>query len=306
MRVLIAGASGLFGVALTKHLLARGDDVVHLVRRSANPRAAVVEVEWDAKTASAIDVDAIGSVDAVFNFAGVSVVARWTRERKRQIVDSRIDATRCIVDLFGRLPSPPSFSFTASGAGFYGDRGDEVLTEESKPGNGFLTNAALEWESVASEAEAAGVRCATGRFGIALSHEGGPLEMLSMPFRRFGVGGKLGSGRQWNPWIHIDDVVGGLVFCAENDSMSGPVNFVSPGIVRNAELMAGIGAALGRPSFGWLPALAAKAAYGEMIKELGLNSVLAVPKKLQDAGYEFRYPKLGAALQDSLVRSDQS
>ena len=304
MRAMIAGASGLFGTALTERLLARGDDVVHLVRRPIGGRGDVTEVQWDARDAATIDVDAIGSVDAVFNFAGVTVVHRWTAAYKNEIRRSRIDSTATLVELFRRMPSFPSVFLTASGAGFYGDRGDEVLTEESPRGRGFLVEASVEWEAIATKAAEDGVRCATARFGIALSKHGGPLSLLTMPFRRFGVGGHLGNGRQWNPWMHIDDIVEALLFVAGHDSLHGPVNFVSPGVVRNKEFMSTIGEILGRPSFGWMPAIVAQAAFGQMIKELGLNSVLAVPKKLQDAGFQFQYPDLRSALSDALSTPD--
>ena len=304
MRAMIAGASGLFGTALTQGLLARGDEVIHLVRRPPRDGGAVTEVEWDARDASAIDSDAIGAVDAVFNFAGATVVRRWSTQYKQEILRTRIGATTALVELFRRLPSFPSVSSTASGAGFYGDRGDEVLTEDSPRGRGFLVEASVQWEAVARQAEDDGVRCATTRFGIALARHGGPLQLLTLPYRRFGVGGCLGNGQQWNPWIHVDDVVAALLFVADHASISGPVNFVSPGVVCNKELMAAIGAAMVRPSFGRMPAFVAKAVFGQMIKELGLNSVLAVPKKLQDAGFEFKYPDLRDALADALPRSD--
>ena len=300
MRVLIAGASGLFGLALTERLLARGDEVAHLVRRTPDEASAATEVQWDARDATGIDLEAIGSVDAIYNFAGATVVRRWTNSYKQEILRSRIDATTALVGLIRKLPTPPGLFLTASGAGFYGSRGDEVLTEDSPHGRGFLVEASLEWEAVATQAESDDVRCATARFGIALSKHGGPVHFLSMPFRRLGIGGRLGSGRQWNPWIHVDDVVNALIFIAENESISGPVNFVSPGVVRNKEMMAAIGETLGRPSFGWMPAIIARLAFGQMIQELGLNSVLAVPKKLQDAGFEFQYPDLRDALADVL------
>ena len=303
MRALIAGASGLFGAALTERLLERGDEVIHLVRRApaANENGAS-EVEWDAKNISSIDIAAVGEVDAIFNFAGATVVRRWTSAYKELIRSSRIDATTALVDLIRELPSPPALFLTASGAGFYGNRGDEVLTEESPRGSGFLVDASIDWEAVANLPEEDGVRCATARFGIALSKHGGPLEFLSMPFRRFGVGGRLGNGRQWNPWIHVEDVVNALIFVAENESIRGPINFVSPGAVRNSEMMAAIGNAIGRPSFGWMPAVAARMMYGQMINELGLNSVLAVPKKLQDAGFNFKYADIEDALADALEK----
>lgn len=304
MRAMIAGASGLFGTALTQGLLSRGDAVVHLVRRPVNNDGAVTEVEWDARNADRIDIDAVGHVDAVYNFAGATVVRRWSAQYKEEIRRSRIDATTALVELFRRMPSFPSVFITASGAGFYGDRGDEVLTEYSPRGRGFLVDASVDWEAVANQAEEDGVRCVTTRFGIALARNGGPLQLLTLPFRRFGVGGCLGNGRQWNPWIHVDDVVEALLFVAARDSIRGPVNFVSPGVVRNKELMAAIGDAMGRPSFGRMPAFVAKAVFGQMIKELGLNSVLAVPKKLQDAGFQFQYPDIRAALADTLAKSD--
>lgn len=300
MNVLIAGASGLIGVTLTEHLRERGDRIVQLVRRPPRPREGVAEVHWDAVHASSVDLDAVGQIDAVFNFAGASVVHRWSSAYKREIASTRINATIGLVDLMSSMAVRPKVSVTASGINYYGHRGDEVLTEDSPPGRGFLAATAIAWQQAGERANDLGVRTVFPRFGTLLGRGRGPLEFLTLPYRRYGIGGQLGNGRQWAPWMHIQDTVRALALMADDDQFRGGVNFVSPGVVRNREMMTAIGVALGRPSFGWMPAVVARLIYGEMIQEIAVESILAVPKKLQDAGFEFHFSDLTDALRDLL------
>ena len=295
MRVLISGASGFIGKSLTARLLERGDDVVHLVRREPDPDAAVAEIRWDPNDADSVDPDNVGVVDAVFNFSGATVAQRWNRDYIDVIAKSRIETTKTLVEICGRLDSPPKVLITASGVAIYGDRGDVQLTERSERGRGILANIAVPWEATTASASEFGVRTATARFGMVLAAEGGPLPTLVRPFK-VGVGGRLGNGRQWTPWIHIDDAVSALIFIAETERLEGPVNVVSPGVVRNSELSRAIGGALNRPSFGWMPAVVARVVIGNYVQELAINSALVIPEKLLQAGFEFEHRDLRECL----------
>ena len=299
MRVLISGASGYIGQALTKRLLERGDDVVHLVRREAAPDADVTEVRWDASDPDSVDVEDIGVVDAVFNFSGATVAKRWNGDYLKVIADSRIVTTETLVEICRRLESPPSVLVTASGVAVYGDRGDEQLTETSKRGEGVLAEIAVPWEAATAKASEFGVRTATARFGIVMSADDGALPVLIRPFR-LGLGGRLGDGRQWTPWIHLDDAVSALLFIAEDERLDGPVNVVSPGVVRNRDLTRAIGEVLGKASFGWMPAAVARLAIGNYIQELAIDSKLVIPEKLMDTGFEFKYRDLRECLRYEL------
>ncbi len=299
MRTLISGASGYVGQALTRRLRERSDDVVHLVRRDPNPDADVSEVRWDPTNPDSVDINSLGEIDAVFNLSGASVAKRWNADYLKVITSSRIDSTNTLVEICGRLPNPPKVLITASGVAVYGDRGDEQLTESSLPGNGILADIAIPWEAATASAAHYGVRTATARFGMVLGAEGGPLDVLVKPFA-MGLGGRLGNGRQWTPWIHIDDAVNALIFIADNDSLHGPVNVVSPGVVRNRELTRAIGTALRKPSFGWMPAVIARLVIGNYIQELALNSALVIPEKLMDANFTFSHPDLSECLETEL------
>lgn len=296
MRSLISGASGYIGQALTKRLLERGDEVVHLVRREPNPDAEVEEIRWDPTDPDSVDADAVGDIDAVFNFSGATVAKRWTKQYIDIIAASRIVSTKTLVEICRRLGSPPQTLITASGVGVYGNRGDEQLTEASEPGDGVLAEIATPWEAATAAASEFGVRTATARFGIVMSADDGPLPTLAKPFRS-GFGGRLGNGRQWTPWIHIDDAVSALLFIAETDSLDGPINVVSPGVARNSDLSQAIADALDKPNFGWMPAMVAKIVIGNYVEELALNSALVVPEKLLDAGFKFKHPDLRTCLQ---------
>ncbi len=303
MRVLITGASGFIGQALTARLIERGHKVVHLVRREPDPEAEVTEFQWETDDPDSVDVDEVGSVDAVFNFSGATVTKRWNRDYLKVIADSRIVTTETLVEICRRLESPPSVLVTASGVAVYGDRGDEQLTEQSEPGQGILADIAVPWEAVTASASEFGVRTATARFGMVFDAEDGPLPVLMRSFRA-GVGGRLGSGRQWTPWVHIDDAVSALLFIAENDELDGAVNVVSPGVVRNLELTHAIGDALGKPSFGWMPAVIARFAIGNYIQELAINSALVIPEKLLQAGFEFEHRDLRECLRREIGARD--
>ncbi len=299
MRALISGASGYIGQALTKSLLERGDEVVHLVRREADSDVDVTEVRWDASDPDSVDVEDIGVVDAVFNFSGATVAKRWNSDYLKVIADSRIVTTETLVEICRRLESPPSVLVTASGVAVYGDRGDEQLTEASKRGEGILAEIAVPWEAATAKALEFGVRTATARFGIVMSADDGALPVLVRPFK-WGLGGRLGDGRQWTPWIHLDDAVSALLFITEDERLDGPVNVVSPGLVRNRDLTQAIGEVLGKPSFGWMPATVARIVIGNYIQELAIDSKLVIPEKLMDAGFEFRYRDLRECLRNEL------
>ncbi len=301
MRTLISGASGYIGQALTKRLLERGDEVVHLVRREPKSDTEVEEVRWDPTDAESVDAEILGDIDAAFNFSGATVAKRWTKQYIDIIAASRIVSTKTLVEICRRLDSPPQVLITASGVGVYGDRGDEQLTEASDPGEGVLAEIAIPWEATTASASEFGVRTATARFGMVLSADGGALPTLARPFKS-GLGGRLGNGRQWTPWIHLDDAVSALLFIADNESLEGPINVVSPDVVRNKDFSQAIADALDKPNFGWMPAIVAKIVIGNYIDELAIKSAFVIPEKLLDAGFKFEHRNLRECLQEELVR----
>ena len=299
MRVLISGASGYIGQALTDRLRNRGDEIVHLVRREPKPDVDVVEMRWDPTNPDSVDVEVLGHIDAVINLSGASVAKRWTKSYLELISSSRIVTTKTLVEICRRMEVPPNVLITTSGVAIYGDRGDEQLTESSARGEGILADIAVPWEAATESASEFGVRTSTVRFGIVMSGDGGPLPVLAKPFRG-GFGGRLGNGRQWTPWIHLDDAVSALLFIAGVESLEGAINVVSPGVVRNIELTRAIGDALGKPSFGWLPAVVARIVIGNYVQELAINSALVIPEKLINAGFEFKHRDLTACLEYEL------
>ena len=302
MRVLISGASGFIGKSLTARLLERGDEAVHLVRREPETHSEVTQIRWDTTDPDSVNVDGLGTIDAVFNFSGATVAKRWTRDYLNLISSSRIVTTNTLVEILRRLDSPPNVLITASGVAFYGDRGDEQLTEQSKRGEGILADIAVPWEAATTSAEEFGVRTATARFGMVFKANDGPLPVLARPFKA-GVGGRLGNGRQWTPWIHIDDAISALIFTAENESLNGPINVVSPGVVRNSELSHAIADALNKPCFGWMPAIIAKFVIGNYIQELAIDSKFVIPEKLLQANFQFKHRDLQSCLEHELSTS---
>lgn len=298
MKILVTGSSGLVGSATRAALEAAGHTVLPLVRP---PRvAAPGEAAWDRQTAT-IKLGAASEAAAVVNLAGASIAdGRWSDERKRLLRASRIDLTRALVDAFAKLDRRPRVLVSASAVGYYGDRGDEQLDEDSTSGKGFLAQLAIDWEAEAMRAETLGVRTVLLRFGMILSRRGGALAQLVGPFR-LGAGGRLGSGRQWMAWVAISDVVGMIETAIANDSWRGAYNCVAPEPVTNAAFTKALGRVLHRPTLFPVPRLALRTLFGEMADEMLLASQRAVPKRALQAGYAYSHPGLEPALQTILT-----
>jgi uncharacterized protein (TIGR01777 family) len=298
MKILIGGSSGLVGTALIKSLEAEGHEIFRLVRHAPNSRT---EVEWSPDRYS-IALARIEGFDAVVNLAGESIAdGRWTDEKKRKIRESRVKGTKLLGDALANLTTPPKTFICASAIGYYGNRGDEILTEESAPGDDFLAEVCAEWEKATALATEKGIRVVNARFGIILDTAGGALKKMLPPFRA-GLGGRIGNGRQWMSWITLDDVIGGLNFALANNSVHGPVNFVAPSPVTNAEFTKTLGKVLSRPTFFPIPKFGVRLAFGEMGEALLLGSQRVAPKSLTRAGYEFQSLKLEPALQAVLQK----
>ncbi|HWQ34151.1 MAG TPA: TIGR01777 family oxidoreductase [Blastocatellia bacterium] len=304
MKLLITGATGLVGRTLCRWLKDDGHSIVALSRTPDPARVPQADAvfAWQPE-AGMPPAAAFEGVDGVIHLAGESVAAqRWTAEHKRRVRDSRVLGTRHLVEAMQALAAPPKVFISASAVGFYGDRGDEVLDENSPPGHGFLSEVCVEWEREAQRAAEFSVRVALLRIGVVLSPQGGALTQM-LPIFRLGLAGKLGSGRQWFPWIHLDDVVGIIRFTLEQP-VSGPVNVTAPGIVTNAEFTEALARVLHRPAFFAAPAFGLKLVMGEMAAVV-LASQRAVPQAVLEAGYKFRYPELRSALTDIFGSGNQ-
>jgi uncharacterized protein len=290
VRVLVSGATGMVGRALVPVLRERGHEVRRLLRGGASSP----DTGWD-PAAGRIDGDALEGCDAVVHLAGESIAeGRWTEAKKARIRDSRVGPTRLLAEKVARERRPPVL-VAASAIGFYGDRGEEVLTEDHAAGDGFLPDVCREWESATGPAREAGARVVRLRLGVVLAKEGGALPAMLTPFR-LGLGGRLGSGRQWFSWIALPDVVDVIVRAVEGVDLDGPVNVVATAPVRNAEFTRVMGKVLGRPAFAALPAFAARLALGEMADALLLASTRVVPMRLAGFGHRFRFPEIEGAL----------
>ena len=294
MRVAVSGSTGLVGSALVEKLVSDGYEVVRLVRpttRSANPG----DVRWDPKT-GAIDQAALEGVDAVVHLAGETISAlRWTRDKRRRIRESRVRGTDTLARAIAGLSRKPSVLVCAGATGYYGDRGDEVLDERSRAGQGFLATVSAEWEAAAQPAADAGVRVAIARLAPVIDSRSPVVARMRLPVI-LGLGGWFGSGRQYWPWIALDDVVGVFRLALERDSLSGPINVAAPETATNREFVKTMGRVLRRPVLFPVPSPILQAALGDFALEALLSSQRVVPRKLLDIGYEFRWPHLEPAL----------
>ena len=295
MRIAVTGSRGLVGSALVAFLTAGGHEAVRLVRASTGGG----DVQWD-PVEGIKDLSRLEGVDAVVHLAGENIAAgRWTQRRKDEIRRSRVEGTRRLCDSLARLSRRPKVLVSASAIGFYGDRGDEVLSEDSAPGKDFLAQVCQGWEAATESASRAGTRVVHLRFGMVLSSAGGALKKMLLPFR-LGAGGRMGGGSQYVSWIAIDDAIGAIQHAVCTDSLKGAVNGVAPTPVTNAEFTRVLARVLSRPAVFSLPAFAARLALGEMADALLLSSQRVTPVRLQASGYQFRYPGLESALRHLL------
>ena len=297
MRILICGASGLIGKALTKTLEAKGCELLLAGRKEPQDER---QTKWTIEDGFA-EPERLEGLDAVIHLAGESVSAlRWTDEKKASIRSSRVDGTRSVVDALAKLKSRPKVLISGSAVGFYGDRDDEILTESSTAGDNFLAQTCREWEAESRRAEDAGIRTVLLRTGIVLSKDGGALATMLLPFK-MGVGGVIGDGKQWMSWISLDDEIRAIEFVLEHEEVRGAVNLVSPNPVTNQEFTAALGEVLYRPTFIPLPEFAVSMLLGEMGDELLLSSTRVVPARLEQLGFEWQFPDLKPALEHVLA-----
>jgi uncharacterized protein (TIGR01777 family) len=303
LKVTVTGATGTLGRDVVRALVDRGDSVTVLSRDAGRARAALGDVralEWKEPKADHPPLEAIEGQDGVLHLLGEPVAQRWSDRAKREIRDSRVNSTRNLVSALGATEWRPGVLVSQSATGWYGARGDEAVDESAPAADDFLAGVVVQWEEEARKAEGLGLRVALTRTGVVLSESGGALEKMLPPFR-LGVGGPVAGGRQYVPWIHSEDVVGGLLFCLDTPAASGPVNLSAPEPVTNAELSKALGRVLGRPAFAPVPALAVKALYGEM-SSIVTTGARAVPRRLLELGYEFRQPELEPALRAATGR----
>jgi uncharacterized protein len=297
MDYLITGASGFIGRRLVQRLLALGNEVNYLGRK----RSSIIDSRaafhlWNPDETPPLN--SISRLDAIVHLAGEPVAQRWNDEVKQRIYTSRTEGTRKLVSAIGELKHKPSVLVSASAVGYYGDRGDEILTEESAPGHDFLAKVCIDWERQASRAREFGARVVIIRIAVVLGREGGALKRMLTPFR-LGIGGRFGSGRQWVPWIHLDDLVRLFVYAAENSNVSGPLNGSSPQPVRNADFVQALSRALHRPAIVPVPTFALKLGLGEIAGSV-VSSLRVVPEATERTGFQFEHPQLESALKSLL------
>lgn len=299
MKVLISGSSGLVGSALCQRLEAEPDcEIVRLVRKQS-PDTQQTSVVWNPAEGQ-LEPQAFDGVDVVVHLGGVNIAGkRWSPEVKQKIFNSRFQSTSLLASQLATLEQKPTVFLCASAVGFYGDRGEERLDESSPRGEGFLADVCQAWEQATLPAQDAGIRVVNMRFGMILDRKGGALGQMLTPFK-MGVGGRLGSGKQYWSWIALPDVINALQFCLNLSELAGPVNFVAPDEVTNLEFTKTLGKVLSRPTCLPVPAWGVKTAFGEMGQELMLTSARVVPKKLTEAGFQFQYPQLEDAFRSVL------
>lgn len=299
MKVLITGSTGLVGSSLVPFLSTGGHAITCLKRDKS--KIGDNDLYWDPEKGE-IDTSKLEGFDAVVHLSGENVAGRWTDKKKAQIENSRVHSTRFLCNtLSKKLKKKPGVLICASAVGFYGNRDEEILTEDSKAGKGFLADVAKKWEAATAVARKAGIRVVNLRLGVVLSPRGGALEKMLFPFR-IGIGGKIGSGRQWMSWISIHDVIGAIYHAMNDDSLDGPVNAVSPNPVTNFEFTATLGRVLNRPTFFAMPSFLLRTLFGEMADEMLLSSSRVKPSRLLSAGYQFQFDDLEASLRNLLGR----
>ncbi|HEX8354482.1 MAG TPA: TIGR01777 family oxidoreductase [Pyrinomonadaceae bacterium] len=303
MKVIVTGSTGLVGRALVRSLLADGHGVTRLVRGGSQGFRApgTAAVHWDPERGE-IDAKELEGHDAAVHLAGESIAeGRWDDEKKRRILESRVKGTRLFTEALAGLKERPRALVSASAVGFYGDRGDEVLSEESASGTDFLSEVCREWEKATLAASRAGMRVVHARIGVVLSAEGGALPKMLTPFK-LGLGGRVGSGRQYMSWITLEDLVGVIRRAIDDETLRGPVNAVAPRPVTNEQFTKALGRVLGRPTVFAVPAFAARLAFGEMADALLLSGSRVEPARLREAGHQFRHTEIEGALRSVLAK----
>ncbi len=295
MKLLVSGSTGLVGAALCDRLHQDGHDVQRLIRSDGEG------VKWDTETYTFEAPSHLEGFDAVIHLGGESIVGRWSDAKKQRIRDSRVKSTASLAKALADLTSKPKVLVVASAIGYYGDRGTEELTENSSAGEGFLTEVCEAWEAAAEPAREAGIRVVHPRFGMLLSPKGGALKAMLTPFK-LGLGGRVGSGRQYVSWASLDDAVGAILHAVHTESVSGPVNVVAPAPCTNLELTKALGAALKRPTIFPVPAFGARLIFGEMADALLLASQRVLPERLKATGYSFRHTDLQETLRELLQK----
>ena len=299
MKILVTGSTGLVGSALLPFLRSKGHEVFRLVRSQA--KTGPTEIYWNPEQ-GIDDTTRLEGMDAVIHLAGENIAeGRWTQEKKARIRESRVTGTRVLSEALARLAAPPRALLSASATGYYGDRGDEILREESAPGSDFLAEVCRDWEAAAEPAARRGIRVVYLRFGVIFTPKGGALSKILAPFQ-FGVGGRLGSGQQYMSWVTLDDVVGVIDHALNVETLSGPVNVVAPNPVTNYEFTKTLGRVLSRPTIFPVPSFAVRLAFGEMGDAALLSSARVEPARLKESGYVFQHPELESALRQILKK----
>ncbi len=298
MRIVLSGGSGLIGVLLKPQLQSAGHELISLVRHEPRNNA---EAQWDPQSGR-IDAGKLKDVDAAIHLSGKNVAVRWNAKRKAELIQSRVESTRLLCKTLAELNQPPKSLIAASAIGFYGDRGDEPLDEDSPPGVGFFPELCKEWEAATEPAREAGIRVVNLRIGVVLSTHGGALQKMFLPFR-LGLGGPIGSGKQYMSWIEAGDLVRAIVFALENPNLTGPVNAVAPAPVRQREFAKTLAHVLHRPAILPMPGAAVRLLFGEMGQTILLGGARVFPKRMNEAGFSFQYSQLEDALRAQIPSS---